>query len=43
MEPPEENQHEPSLAWLILKGILIIIGAFLSAQFILLLHFPSGH
>ncbi len=34
-ELPEPHDYEPSLASLIIKGILIIIGAFILASFIL--------
>lgn len=39
-EPPEEDQP---LSVLIFKGVLLIIGAFLTAPLILSLHYPSGH
>lgn len=40
---PQNEPPEPSVAILVLKGILLIIGAFLSAAYILVLHFPAGH
>jgi hypothetical protein len=42
-QPAKPPPSDPSPAVLILKGVLLIIGAFLSADFILGLHFPSGH
>jgi hypothetical protein len=41
--PPEDPKPEPSLALLIVKGVLIIVGAFISASCILVLHTPTGH
>ncbi|MCW3053892.1 MAG: hypothetical protein JWN14_3062 [Chthonomonadales bacterium] len=42
-EPPENEPQEPSAGALIMGGLLIIIGAFLTAPFILVLHTPTGH
>lgn len=39
----DEPSPRPTLGIQILKGLLMICGAFLSAAFILRLHFPTGH
>lgn len=42
-EPPGGSPSEPSLAWLIVKGLLMVLAAFFSANVILVLHTPAGH
>jgi hypothetical protein len=39
----ERIRNEPSVLALVLRGIGIIVGAFISASIILFLHIPFGH
>ena len=41
--PTKPPRPEPTTLALIVKGIALIIGAFLSADVILSLHYPFGH
>ena len=38
-----DTEPEPSMIGLIVKGLLIICGAFVSATVILIMHQPVGH
>jgi len=42
-EQSDDDSPGPSLASLILRGVLIILAAFVSANVILVLHAPVGH
>ncbi len=39
----KEYRDEPSVIALVLRGVVIFIGAFISAAFIMQLHYPAGH
>lgn len=45
MAEPERtyNKQEPSTSELVVRGVLIIICAFIAANVILVLHQPMGH
>lgn len=42
-EPTKPPRPEPTTLALVVKGLVLIVGAFLSANFILFLHYPFGH
>jgi hypothetical protein len=41
--PTKPPRSEPTTFALVVKGVALIIGAFISASFILQLHYPFGH
>ncbi len=40
---PPVPPRDTSLAWMIVKGLLILAGALVTAPIILMLHTPWGH